>query len=704
MADVTLTAAMRATLYSLQQTAQLMGTTQSRLSTGKKVNSALDDPNNYFIAQALTDRASDIDALLDGMSQGIQTIKVATQGIEAAQEMVDQMKAIAKLAKQDAGSTSSGGTTDLAATGTLDTDKVITDTSNTQLLTNLKNNSTDASAGVVVGDTLVVTTAEAHTFTVTETSTVDDLNDFIEGLTSDGDITAAVMSTDANGAIELTITGTTTLLSGNLQSSLLGTTSTATGAETTGTVALATGPTLLADLATGGTANNLIALTSLVDSSGVSLGISIGDTLTFKSGDEGTTYTFTVGGDVSRINDSVDVNKNAGGTTLKDLQDWLEVQDTANDLTISSGKVSFTNLTGGTTESITLGGDLATALGIDGATAEAATTTGTDAVYSLNQYAPTLASSSTLLRDLTGYNGQFYANGNTQVGDYLQVVTTTGTATIEFTEGMTVADLMTAITAVDADLTVTLSSSGQFIVDNQTSGAVSFYTGATGTTASALFADPTGGASDATFATNTAGNALTSTRVLYAGFEDAGTGTAGSSVIDATKKDQFDTALESLDALINDTDYQGVNLISGSDNSPLTITFSEKATGASKLTISAVDLSSTGLGIMQANGTATGAWETLDDLDNVIETLTAASTTLREQAATFGYNLTTVQNRQDFAENIIATLKEGADKLTLADMNEEGANMLALQTRSQLGTQSLSLASQANQAVMRLFA
>ena len=62
-----------------------------------------------------------------------------------------------------------------------------------------------------------------------------------------------------------------------------------------------------------------------------------------------------------------------------------------------------------------------------------------------------------------------------------------------------------------------------------------------------------------------------------------------------------------------------------------------------------------------------------------------------------------MKTRQDFANNIIATLNEGADKLTLADMNEEGANMLALQTRSQLGTQSLALASQANASVLRLF-
>ena len=64
------------------------------------------------------------------------------------------------------------------------------------------------------------------------------------------------------------------------------------------------------------------------------------------------------------------------------------------------------------------------------------------------------------------------------------------------------------------------------------------------------------------------------------------------------------------------------------------------------------------------------------------------------------YNI--VLNRQDFTENLINVLEEGADKLTLADMNEESANMLALQTRQQLATNSLSLASQAAQSILRL--
>ena len=76
---------------------------------------------------------------------------------------------------------------------------------------------------------------------------------------------------------------------------------------------------------------------------------------------------------------------------------------------------------------------------------------------------------------------------------------------------------------------------------------------------------------------------------------------------------------------------------------------------------------------------------------------------MRSQSKTFGSNLSTVQTRQDFTKSMINTLRTGADNLTLADPNEEGANLLALQTRQQLSTTALSLAAQADQNVLRLF-
>lgn len=111
MADISLTASMRSNLLSLQQTQDLMDMTQERLSTGKKVNSAIDNPSSYYTAQSLTNRASDLNALLDSMGQGIQTIQAANEGIEAITDFVQQVKALANTARDNAtvkGTTSSG--------------------------------------------------------------------------------------------------------------------------------------------------------------------------------------------------------------------------------------------------------------------------------------------------------------------------------------------------------------------------------------------------------------------------------------------------------------------------------------------------------------------------------------------------------------------------------------------------------------------
>ena len=96
-------------------------------------------------------------------------------------------------------------------------------------------------------------------------------------------------------------------------------------------------------------------------------------------------------------------------------------------------------------------------------------------------------------------------------------------------------------------------------------------------------------------------------------------------------------------------------------------------------------------------------WKTTEAVDATISEVESAINKLRDMASEFGNNYSIVQTRQDFTENLINVLEEGADNLTLADMNEESANMLALQTRQQLAINSLSLASQAAQSVLQLF-
>lgn len=93
MADsVQLTGAMRANLLSLQQTASMMEQTQSRLSTGKKVNSALDNPASYFTAKSHTDRSNLLSGLKDNISEAIQLVKSADAGVKGITTLIENLR------------------------------------------------------------------------------------------------------------------------------------------------------------------------------------------------------------------------------------------------------------------------------------------------------------------------------------------------------------------------------------------------------------------------------------------------------------------------------------------------------------------------------------------------------------------------------------------------------------------------------------
>src|SRR6266705_6988113 len=100
MSDIVLSASVRQNLLSLQSTAELLATTQNRLSTGRKVNTALDNPTNYFTAQGLDNRANDISNLLDGIGNGVQVLQAANTGITSLQKLVDSAKSVANQALQ----------------------------------------------------------------------------------------------------------------------------------------------------------------------------------------------------------------------------------------------------------------------------------------------------------------------------------------------------------------------------------------------------------------------------------------------------------------------------------------------------------------------------------------------------------------------------------------------------------------------------
>jgi flagellin len=174
-------------------------------------------------------------------------------------------------------------------------------------------------------------------------------------------------------------------------------------------------------------------------------------------------------------------------------------------------------------------------------------------------------------------------------------------------------------------------------------------------------------------------------------------GTTAAGTLNATRTSlasQYDALRTQIDQLAADAGFNGVNLLNGDG---LKVVFNENST--SSLSISGVTFDSSGLGV----SASTNSFQTDKDISDALGNLSAALNTLRSQASTFGSNLSIVQIRQDFTKATINTLQIGADNLTLADTNEEGANLLALQTRQSLSTTSLALAAQASNNVLKLF-
>jgi flagellin-like hook-associated protein FlgL len=170
---------------------------------------------------------------------------------------------------------------------------------------------------------------------------------------------------------------------------------------------------------------------------------------------------------------------------------------------------------------------------------------------------------------------------------------------------------------------------------------------------------------------------------------------------------QYNSLLTQIDQLAKDASFNGVNLLSSSAaTNKLSIAFNEKNT--SNVDIQGVDATSSGLNLAaitkDSGGSADGKGDFLLDanINSTLTSLTAASSTLRSQASTFGSNLSVVQNRQDFTKQLINVLDTGASKLTDADLNEEAANSQALTTRQSLGISALSLANQAQQGILQL--
>ncbi len=606
MSDITLSKAVRSNLLNLQNTAELLGKSQERLASGLRVNSALDNPTNFFTAQGLNSRANDLSQLLDAVSNAVQTVAAADKGITAITKLVESAQATARQALQTAatitantpatisGNVNFKNNTAATTTGTLNlgTDISATNTGSVAVTAG-----TATSTVVTAGDTLTIQvgTAAAQTYTFNN-----------GGLNTGNNINIGDPLNDTAGELAAVIQG-------RLQAS--------GGDNATATVSITGGNRL--SITSGVTTNKALTV-STTGSNGFGLTAgTVEDTNTAISGLAGQTLSVTVGSSVTNLNFGLG---NAGVSNRTELTNLL-----GGTSSITGGNL-LKITAGNTTDEITISGTAATSLGVASAKA-----------------------TSTAVQALVG-SIDVSING----GSAISVALGSLNSQQDLDDAFTAAGLSAEIDGTTGFLKLTANNGN-----------------------------------DAFSLTNTAGGDV------HGIGSNLVSGTTNSPILGAPNPkraelvETYNDLLGQIDALAKDAGFNGVNLIDG-DN--LSVLFNED--GTSSLDIQGITDTATGLGL---TALGTTAFDTNVSINATLDDLKEAIDTLRTQASLFGSNLSVIETRQDFTKNMINVLQTGASNLTLADTNEEAANVLALQTRQQLSSTALSLSSQADQNVLRLF-
>ncbi|MDD7313639.1 MAG: flagellin [bacterium] len=690
--SITLTASMRSNLNSLKNISKQMNTTQERLSTGKKVNSAIDNASSYYQARALTNRASDLDALLDAMGQGIQIIQAATQGLTSGASFLEQASAVANEALSQIGSASGSGTT---------AGKSIEDY-------------------IAEGYTAVGTEAELQAAIAAGTKVV--LSGDIT-LTTELRITAANVTLDGNGhkisytatesgksAIEIDGTGNSATIN-NLKI-------TASGEKVAG-IRVLNGGKLTLDNTYGITVSGTGAQ-MLANGNAAAMEIFDGQTNTKAILDQ----IGNKGLAANAVNQFYVGDKNGtfgqGNWYLPSIGEWMEFYGTdtsqmTNGYGATGAKGDSKNLINAALNTLAGKGVEAEALGShyywSSSERESYSSwiiygsSGNRSYKDKYSSYPDALRCSQLLKDCfnplslsAGAPAGGTAQAAPKVGDVMYEDKTWGSAA-DYDGSKKVVGVIAAVSEDGRDATIinlkdlTFSSydtAGNFDPDNPYGGARK---GTQWTTNDKRSEDITGiqnfNRNQLLAAIQTRGE-IEVTNTASADTPDTPDTPTGQ--IDDSLIDQYNKAFEQYDKLINDSSYQGVNLL---NNEKLDVVFNE--TRNNKLTVQGKDMSSTALGLSKAN------WTTQGDIANSIQELLAAVNKIRTFQAELGNNYTIIQTRQNFTESLTDVLETGADNLVLADMNEESANYLALQTRQQLATNALSLAANSAQSVLALF-
>ncbi|MCR9237179.1 MAG: flagellin [Alphaproteobacteria bacterium] len=643
--DITLSKAVRGNLLSLQSTSDLLTKTQERLSTGLKVNSALDNPTNFFTASSLNSRASDLSRLLDSVGNATQTLEAADNGISAITDLVEAAQATARQALQTSSGITGGTTTIATVTGTgaaIGADTAATlegsgtnDLAGTDVAAVLEGGALtagDAASGLgSVADSFELSIGgDTYTFDLFDSGSAAYAGSNVGIDIASGETLADAVST-INGALTADGNGASINGSGNFEITAGDTADTITIDPNTNSTA---GFLTALGVTSGGTADSTTDVSaSQIASDGDSFELSVGsDTYTFDFFDSGTAA-------YAGSNVGIDI---AAGEEISDVIAAIDSALSADGNGASiNGSGNFEVTAGDVADTITIDPNTSSTAGV--LTALGATSGST--ASSENADLAALAGSD-LTIDVGGASFSYSITANSTKADLDAQLATFVTDNDE---------VAAASTDTDGNLTVTAAEE----TDSVTLGGTALTSFGTDLTTTAIDPVTTGG---------------TNRR------EDLET--------------DFNELLVQIDELKNDAGFNGKNLLDGDD---LKVTFNED--GTSSLTIGGVDFDSSGLGL---SSVAAGDFDTDANIEATLASLDTATSTLRSQASKFGSNLSVVETRESFTKETINTLETGAANLTLADLNEEGANLLSLQTRQSLSSTALSLASQADQNVLRL--
>ena len=308
MSDIVLSASVRQNLLSLQSTADLLAQTQNRLATGKKVNTALDNPTNYFTAAALDNRANDINSLLDGIGNGVQVLQAANTGLTSLQKLVDTAKSVAnQVLQSQVGYSQKSSVNSLPVTGATALDLRGTTSFTNAAATPGTALKTGTASAAATGATLISALTNGTVATPTGPAAGDSFS--VNGKTITFAASGAA-TTDASGNVTIGIDQTLSALTGVIDT-LDGNTAPATASAVNGTGQIALNTGIAHDLAlTDSTPAGVLAklgLTAGTTARGGGAGNLDGKTLTIgpTGGGVATNITFGDGtnGTVRTLND-----------------------------------------------------------------------------------------------------------------------------------------------------------------------------------------------------------------------------------------------------------------------------------------------------------------------------------------------------------------------------------------------------------------